>query len=148
MVENSTLRRQLFIVFLRYYFGCQEKTASYFCLLKMLKSELLQCIKKFFAAGLLFRKGFGYDGNVFHISFRKCSTLVKSSLTKTKFLKNPKKFMKNLSACLKPGMMSQLRPMIAPDKRRRYMTLSLWSSTLYVIYGLETSFICQRVSPI
>ena len=67
MVENSTLRRQLFIVFLRYYFGCQEKTASYFCLLKMLKSELLRCIKKFFAAGLLLRKGFGYDGNVFHI---------------------------------------------------------------------------------
>ena len=94
-----------------------------------------------------------YSGNVWDMiemfsifSFRKCSTLVKWGRTKKKFLKNPKKLVKILSACLKRGMKSKLRPVIAPDKRRLYMTL--WSRTLYCIYGPETSFICQEVSPI
>ena len=119
----------------------------YFCFLKMLKSDWLRCIKNFLQIAC-------YSGNVLDMmeifsifSFRKCSTLVKSGRTKNKFLRNPKKkLVKNLSACLKNGMKSKLRPVIAPDKRRRYMTLSLWSRTF--IYGPETNFVCQRVSPI
>ena len=36
------------------------------------------------------------------------------------------------------GMKLKLGPVITLDKRRRYMTLSLWSQTVYVIYGPET----------
>ena len=46
------------------------------------------------------------------------------------------------------GMKSKLRPVIAPHKKRQYMALSLWSRNLSVIYGPETNFICQGVSPI
>ena len=84
----------------------------------MLKSDLLRCIKIFFQLPC-------YSGNVLDMieifsifSFRKCSTFVKSGRTKKKFLKDPKKFVKNLSACLKHGMKSKLRPVIALDKRR------------------------------
>ena len=108
----------------------------------MLKSNLLRCIKKKFATC--------YSRNVLDMmemfpifSFRNCPTLVKSGRTKRKFLKNPKKLVKNLSACLKHGMKSKLRPVITPDKKRRHMTLSLWSGTLYVICRLETNFISQ-----
>ena len=73
----------------------------YFCLLKILKLDLMRCIKKFLQLAC-------YSGNVLDMierfsifSFRKCSTLVKSGRTKKKFLKNPKKLVKNLSACLK-----------------------------------------------
>ena len=73
----------------------------YFCLLKTLKSEFLRCFKNFLKFAC-------HSGNIsammemFSIfSFRKCSTLVKSGPTKKKFLKNPKKLVKNLSACFK-----------------------------------------------
>ena len=65
--------------------------------------------------------------------------LVKSGHTKKKFLKNSKKFAKNLSACLEHGMKAELRPAIAPDERSR---------TLYIMYGQETNFICQGIYPI
>ena len=67
----------------------------------MLKSDLLQCIKKFLQLVC-------YSGNVLDMMemfsiflFRKCSALVKSCRTKKKFLKNPKKLVKNLPAFLK-----------------------------------------------
>ena len=42
-------------------------------------------------------------------------------------------------------MKLKLRPVIDPDKRRQYMTPSLWLDTLYLNYRPETNFICQGV---
>ena len=42
-------------------------------------------------------------------------------------------------------MKSKLRPVVDLGKRRRYMTLSLWSRILYINHGPETNFICQGV---
>ena len=73
----------------------------HFCVWKMLKLELMLCIKKYLAACLLLRKYFGYDRNVFHIFIQEIFNFSKIGGTKKKFLKNPKKLVKSLSACLK-----------------------------------------------
>ena len=73
----------------------------YFCLLKMLKLDLMRCIKKKFAACLLLRKCFGYDRNVFYIFIQEMFNFSKIRPHEKEISKNPKKFVKNLSACLK-----------------------------------------------
>ena len=62
-----------------------------FRLLKMLKSDLLWCIKKKFAACLLFRKCFGCDGNVFHIFIQEMFNFSKIRLHQKDVSKESKK---------------------------------------------------------
>ena len=63
----------------------------YFCLLKMLKSDLMWCIKKNLAACLLLRKCFGYDRNVFHIFIQEMFNFSKIRLYEKEISKEPEK---------------------------------------------------------
>ena len=67
----------------------------YFCLLKMLKLDLMRCIKKNFAACLLLRKCFGYDRNLFLIFIQEMFNFSKIKPHEKEISKEPEKLVKN-----------------------------------------------------
>ena len=67
----------------------------------MLKSDLLRCIKNFFAACLLFRKCFGYDGNVFHIFIQETFNFSKIRPHQKEFSKESEKICEESFCMLK-----------------------------------------------
>ena len=71
----------------------------------MLKSDLLRFIKTKFAAGLPFRKYFGYDGNVFHIFIQEMFNFSKISPHQIEVSKESKKTCEESSCMLKTTFM-------------------------------------------
>ena len=75
----------------RYHQYCLKDCFEFLFLKKMLKSDLLRCIKKKFVACLPFGKCFGYDGNVFHILIQEMCNFSKIRLHQKEIFKEPKK---------------------------------------------------------